>query len=116
MTAWERLWDTLRWTAPWLIFVVGIAGLLLGTAWVSHSVTRWWIRRHIKDELGEIAQAEIEKRDALITELRSRVFRIEEEDRKIRAMGRAAISAITGIVQVGNTCDTEMPSLMETSE
>lgn len=98
MTSWEWMVERIRWTAPWTVVITAVVILVIVAAWASWRLSRWWVRRHIKDELGEIAQAEIEKRDVSIFDLRCQ---IAERDRRIDLLTvavRGAHGALSGVI------------------
>ena len=73
MTAWFRFWDYLKWTYPWFIVVVAIAGLLFISNWSTWKIAHAWFRHKIKDCLPETARSEIECRDLLLQAARDRI-------------------------------------------
>jgi len=111
MTPWLRFWDTLRWQYPWWIIGASVLALLFLATWGTWKLALWWFRRHIRDHVDELARAEIERRDDLIRELRTRLYRIERESEDLRAMVRGAMSLLSGTLHVGNLGATDRPTL-----
>jgi len=111
MTAWQQFFDGLRWTYPWWVMGASVVILAAGACMATWKLALWWFRRHIKDELPEVARAEVERRDDLIAELRQRCIRMEQEDAQLRAMIRGAVGIMSGVTNVANTAAAERPKL-----
>ena len=100
-----------RWEGPWTLLLWGLAATIIVIAFLTVTIGRLFLRRRIRGQLDELAKTEITRRDDLIAELRSRMYRMELEDGKLRGMIRGMVSIGTGVTSVGNAAESDRPAL-----
>lgn len=95
---WTMWWDHIMAVMPWIVFTLAEVGLFAIIVFVTHRATQAWDKRHIRDNLGEIAKAEIKTRDVQIRELVKANDLCTRENNDLKGIIRGAHSVLSGVI------------------